>query len=518
VAGTERFDARDREDLARRGIPVAEAERQLDQLRDPPAPLRLERACTVGDGIERIAATEQQRLAGLADRCRAQGRWMRFVPASGAASRMFQDLVTALAALPARSSGDEWSAIPAACRRGVEEFVAGLPRFAFQPALAGVLERHGASLAELTARGSLRPVLAALLEPEGLGYASLPKALVAFHQADDGPRTAFDEQLVEALPLVTGDDRRARFHFTIAAGHETGFAAALDRIRPRLEAGGARLDVRFSHQAPSTDTLAGESDGRPARDAAGRLLFRPAGHGALLHNLQESGADCVFVKNIDNVAIDAAKPAGRWWARVLAGLAEELAGAIAIHRARLDDGADTAAVPDAIAFARQRFGVEPDPAVAGSERDRTIALLERPLRVCGMVPNTGEPGGGPFWVRDPGGTVSRQIVESAQVDPRLPQQRSVFAGGTHFNPVFLACVLRDPHGAPFDLARFVDPEAVILTRKAAHGRERIALERPGLWNGSMAKWLTVFVEVPGTVFTPVKTVLDLLRPEHQPPD
>jgi len=517
LAGTERFDTRDREDLAHRGIPVAEAERQLEQLRRPPAPLHLERACTVGDGIERISMAEQQRLAELADRCRVEGRWMRFIPASGAASRMFQDLVAALAALPVRSSGDEWSAIPAADRRGVEAFVAGLPRFAFQPALAGVLEQRGESLAELTARGSLRPILAALLEPEALGYATLPKALVAFHQADDGPRTAFDEQLVEALPLVTGDDHRARFHFTVAPEHEAGFATALDRIRPRLEAGGARLDVRFSHQAPATDTLAGESDGSPARDAAGRLLFRPSGHGALLHNLQESGADRVFVKNIDNVAIDAAKPSGRWWARVLAGLAEELAGAIATLRARLDDAADAAAVPDAIAFVRERFGIEPEVA-AGSERERAALLLERPLRVCGMVPNTGEPGGGPFWVRNSGGTISRQIVESAQVDAGSPQQRIVFLAGTHFNPVFLACVLRDSRGAPFDLAQFVDPDAAIITRKAAHGRERIALERPGLWNGSMAKWLTVFVEVPGSVFTPVKTVLDLLRPEHQPQD
>ena len=517
MAGTERLNARDRDDLARRGIPVAEAERQLEQLSRPPAPLHLDRACTVGDGIERIPMAEQQRLAEFADRCRVQGRWMRFVPASGAASRMFQDLVAALAALPPESSGDPWHAIPAAGRRRVEQFIAGLPRFAFEPALAAVLARHGMSLPELVTRGSLRPILAALLEPGGLAYASLPKALVAFHQADDGPRTAFDEQLVEALPLMTGDDHRARFHFTVAPEHEAGFAAALDRIRPRLEAGGARLDVRFSHQAPSTDTLAGESDGSPARDAGGRLLFRPAGHGALLHNLQESGGDRVFVKNIDNVAIDAAKPSGRWWARVLAGLAEELADAIAILRARLDDAADAAAVPDAIGFARARFGVEPDAAVGG-ERERAIALLERPLRVCGMVPNTGEPGGGPFWVRDSGGTVSRQIVESAQIDPRTPEQRTVFLAGTHFNPVFLACVLRDSRGAPFDLARFVDPDAVIITRKAAHGRERIALERPGLWNGSMAKWLTVFVEVPGTVFTPVKTVLDLLRPEHQPQD
>jgi hypothetical protein len=510
------FDERDRQDLAARGIPVAEAERQLGLLRHPPDPPHLERACTVGDGIERIAPAEQERLVALADRNRAAGRWTRFVPASGAATRMFQDLTLALALTPASSDeGGDFvtEPIPPATAHALEEFLAALPRFAFSPALEQILERRGTPLADLLADRSIRPILAALLEPEGLGYGGLPKALVPFHTTGWGPRTAFEEQLVEALPLVTGDDRRARFHFTVPAAYESRFTSDLAAIRAALGADAPELEVRFSHQAPSTDTLAAEPDGSPARDANGALLFRPAGHGALLPNLQQSGADRVFVKNIDNVAIDWAKPAGRWWAAVLAGRAEQLAVENAIHRERVEHG-DPGAVAGAVAYAREQFGIAPGPGT--DEHAGVIALLDRPLRVCGMVPNTGEPGGGPFWVRDRSGHTSLQIVESAQVDPRSAQQRTVFMSGTHFNPVFLACMLRDLRGAPYDLEQFVDPDAVIVTRKAALGRERTVIERPGLWNGSMAHWLTVFVEVPGEVFSPVKTVLDLLRPEHQP--
>lgn len=434
----------------------------------------LERACTIGDGILRIPRPEQERLVALSDDSRAAGRWMRFVPASGAASRMFQDLLLALALAPAdHEAGDEGSdfvagPLPPTAALALDAFLTGLPRFAFHDALEDVLQRRGTPLASLLERRAIRPILAALLEPEGLGYAGLPKGLIPFHRYPDGSRTAFEEQVIEG---ATGVDR-PRFHFTIPVGQESGFAAVLERIRARAGSSGAHLDVRFSHQEPATDTLAIEPDGSPARDDDGRLLFRPAGHGALLANLQQAGGERVFVKNIDNIAIQWANHAGLWWSRVLSGLADELA-----------------------------------------------ANADRPLRVCGMVPNTGEPGGGPFWVRDrAGGGSSLQIVESAQVDRDSPEQRAVFANGTHFNPVFMACVLRDPAGRPFELERFVDPEAVIVTRKAALGRERVVLERPGLWNGSMAGWQTVFVEVPGEVFTPVKTVLDLLRPEHQPRD
>jgi hypothetical protein len=271
--------------------------------------------------------------------------------------------------------------------------------------------------------------------------------------------------------------------------------------------------VSFSTQHPSSDTLAARPEGGPFRDADSRLVFRPSGHGALLRNLAESGADVAFLKNIDNVCVERLREPTRRWSRALVALAAELSARAHALLARLDDSADAQAPAAAAAYLGESLGVA---APARATRAELAELLDRPLRVCGMVANTGEPGGGPFWVRGDDGRVTRQIVELAQVDPRSPAQQEILARATHFNPVFLACALRDRHGRTHDLERFVDPQAAIVTRKSHGESELLALERPGLWNGAMAGWHTLFVEVPLAVFTPVKTVLDLLRPEHQP--
>jgi len=275
---------------------------------------------------------------------------------------------------------------------------------------------------------------------------------------------------------------------------------------------GGAWRVRLSEQHPATDTLAGDPAGGPFRDEQGRLLFRPAGHGALLRNLAESEGDIVFLKNIDNVAVSRLRPESERWSRALVGLAARLDAGVRKWCARLEENWDDSQITlDARAFARTALGLPADSDLRG---DELRGWLDRPIRVCGMVPNTGEPGGGPFWVRDAAG-LSPQIVESAQVNLGSPEQAAVFRAATHFNPVFLAACLRDYHGRLHDLARFVDESAVIVTRKSHGGRELLALERPGLWNGAMARWHTRFVEVPLTVFNPVKTVFDLLRPEHQ---
>jgi hypothetical protein len=269
--------------------------------------------------------------------------------------------------------------------------------------------------------------------------------------------------------------------------------------------------VGFSEQHPATDTIAADPAGGPFRGPAGELVFRPAGHGALLRNLGELGADLVFLKNIDNVAVARLREPTSRWSAALVALAAEYAARAGALAVRLHDAADAQAEEEARAFLRDALG-ETQPA---SSREELLGLLERPMRVCGMVRNTGEPGGGPFWVRGADGRVTRQVVESVQVDPASPEQLAILRSATHFNPVFLACSLRDRHGRPWDLDRFTDPDAVLVTRKSAFGRDLLALERPGLWNGAMARWNTIFVEVPLEVFNPVKTVLDLLRPEHQ---
>ncbi len=414
----------DRAAIAAHGLTVAKVERQLVLLRNPPPPQRLVRPATAGDGILRVPEDDHAALLALADEAARAGRLTKFVPASGAASRMFAFLAPGAPESPEK-----------------RRFSESADAFAF----AGDLDR----------------------------LASTPKGLLPFHRYPEGSRTAFEEHLFEAAGTVRDASGLCRVHFTVSPEHRALFEKKLSEARPRLEnLTGAHFDVSFSEQAPSTDTIAADPDGRPFRTAAGALLFRPGGHGALLENLGDvarAGGDVVLVKNIDNVVPDARRNPTLRWKRLLTGLLVRLE--------------------------------------RSSRRDR-------PIRVCGVVRNEGEPGGGPFWVDGPGGP-SLQIVESAQVDPKDSAQAALWNAATHFNPVDLVCSLRDAAGRPFDLPSFVDEKAVFIARKTHEGRPLKALERPGLWNGAMAHWETVFAEVPKETFAPVKTVLDLLRPEHR---
>jgi hypothetical protein len=510
--------SRDLAQLAARGIAPEEAMRQLEQLRQPPPAVELARPCTPGDGIERLDAADRARLAALHDAAASRGEACAFVPASGAASRMFRDLLAC--------RGDRrpltWAEVEpdaAAGRpeaRALLEFVAGLDRFAFHDALARTLEARGQRLEALRTAGPYRPLLEALLDRDGLDYASRPKGLIPFHRGAAGPRTAFEEHLAEASALYRDAEGRVRVCATVSTEHLGGFRDALERYRATAPEDASRLDVAFSVQDPATDTLAIDGTGEPFRGDDGGMVLRPAGHGALLGNLAGVPTPVAMIKNIDNVAAESYRGPTLEWTRAVVGrLCQLRASSHALVR-RLADPADAAAVADARRFARDLGLVATAEAAATLARDALSGLLDRPLRVCGMVPNTGEPGGGPFWVRGRGGAVTRQIVESAQVRAGDPDQAAIFRAATHFNPVFLACALDDARGRRFDLARFVDVDAVIVTRRSAGGRDLIALERPGLWNGGMADWITVFVEVPITVFNPVKTVNDLLRREHQP--
>jgi hypothetical protein len=505
--------------LAARGVAAEEARRQLALLAAPPPPIRLLRPATLGDGIEPVPGPRAEELGRRGQAAAAEGRCESFVPASGAASRMFKELAACLAsgrrleraeveAAAMRGAGDE---------RALLAFIAGLDRFAFRDELARELAAGGQDLDALARAGPWRPVLEALLSAAGLDYAGRPKGLLPFHRDPDGPRTAFEEHLVEAVDLVRDRSGDCRLHFTVSPEHLRRFESRLGAAAPALERRfGVHYEVGFSTQRAATDTVASLPGGGPFRDDAGRLVIRPAGHGALIENLAErgrAGTGVALVKNIDNVAHQRFRAATAQWGRALLGRLVEARDGIHDILRRIDAG-DPTATDAGLALARVLFGSAPPAGTAATDwlRER----FDRPLRVCGMVPNTGEPGGGPFWVAGPGGEPSLQIVESVQADLADSGQRAVFAAGTHFNPVLLACSLRDHLGRPFELGRFVDPSAIIVTRKSHQGRELLALERPGLWNGAMAHWNTVFVEVPLASFNPVKTVLDLLRPEHQP--
>ncbi len=503
------FTPADLAQLAARGVSAGEAARQLAVLAAPPVFADLDRPCTVGDGIVRLAPERFETLLATHAVASAAGRVTAFVPASGAASRMFKDLLAARA-LPGDLAPDSLPAGGAEAR-SLAAWIDGLPRFAFFDALAASLRARGLDAEALRAHGPWRPLLDVLLAAEGLDYAERPKAMLAFHRAAGTVRTAFDEHLFEAPGLTRDGAGTCRLHFTVSPEHRALFEARLAEPGAAIARSlGVRFDAGFSEQHPATDTIAADVNGGPFRGEDGTLLFRPAGHGALLVNLGEIGADLVFLKNIDNVAVDRLKPETSRWSRALVGFAAELAAEAQGLLDRLHDPCDARALRDAAAFVRESLG-DPD---APADREALAARLDRPVRVCGMVPNTGEPGGGPFWVRGADGRVTRQVVESAQVAPVAAQQ-ALLRSATHFNPVFLACALRGRGARPYDLARFVDERAAIVTRKSAGGRELLALERPGLWNGAMAGWNTVFVEVPLAVFNPVKTVMDLLRPEHQ---
>ena len=371
-----------------------------------------------------------------------------------------------------------------------------IERFAFWPELKAVLPEGADD----------RTVVSCIVK-QGLNYGQKPKGLVTFHAYPDGARKAVEEHLVEGAAYASTDGV-ARIHFTVSPEHRAGFESLLAEKVPLYEKRfGIRYEISFSVQKPSTDTIAVNPDNTPFRQEDGSLLFRPAGHGALIENLNEIDADIIFIKNIDNVTTDARRGDTIRYKKVLAGLLLELQEQAFAHLRALEAG--TADLAEVAAFVEQRLCVK---LPAACDAALLRAVLDRPIRVCGMVRNEGEPGGGPFWVANPDGTESLQIAESSQISPDdMPLMKSA----THFNPVDLVCGVRTSQGGKFDLRRYTDPSTGFISSKSSGGRELRAQELPGLWNGAMARWNTVFVDVPITTFSPVKVVQDLLRPQHQ---
>lgn len=483
------FTESDRAQMAGLGIDPDEALRQIELFRNPPPYANVLRPCRLGDGIRRLPREAEPWLLARFEEAARQGRVSKLVPASGAATRMFKEL---LADLNDGCPGDP----PAEVRT----FLDNLPRFAFYEDLAGVEDRGRCAILEH------------LLADNGMGYAELPKGLLKFHRYPEGSRTPLEEHLVEASEQTRDEDGVCRLHFTVSPQHQDRFTELVERVRPVYEERyGCRFEVTFSNQRPSTDTLAVDPENRPFRQDDGSLLFRPGGHGSLIDNLgalAHEGRDLVLLKNVDNVVPDSRKPLVSGWKKVLTGQLLALQDRVFRLLERLEAGDDV--LDEAVLFLERDLS---RPVYGEIGRQPLIEALDRPLRVCGVVRNQGEPGGGPFWVKDGAGHVSIQIVESPQIDPAVRDE--VLGQSTHFNPTDIVCALRDRRGQPYDLNRFVDPSAVFISTKSHEGRPLKALERPGLWNGAMAGWNTVFVEVPDETFAPVKTVLDLLRPEHQ---
>ncbi len=502
------FTPEDERQLAAHGIAPDEARRQLELLRHPPGHVRLVRPCTVGDGIVVLAEDRWPELLERHRAASARGRLTKFVPASGAASRMFRTLLVEYEAggPPSRRTLASRAATGDAVAADVLRFLEAIERFPFATS----------AMIEAARAGRDHEVLELLFDESGLGYASMPKGLILFHRYPGGARTAFDEHLAEAVEQIRDETGRCRLHFTVSPAHREEFERARSRAVARFGDRNA-FEISFSEQEPRTDTIAAGLDGRPFRDDAGRLVLRPGGHGALIHNLAALDADLVLIKNIDNVVPDHLRAPTHLWKKLLTGLHLEIEERLADHAdqlAAVDPPRD--AIASAREFVTRTFGLAV-PADTGTALDALRDRLARPLRVCGVVRNQGEPGGGPFWVQDRDGRISPQIVEASQIDPAAPDQQAIRAAATHFNPVDLVCGLRRPDGTRHDLLHWIDPDTAFVSRKSHLGRDLLALEWPGLWNGAMAGWNTVFVEVPQETFAPVKTVFDLLRPEHQPP-
>lgn len=464
------------------GLTPAALETQLKNFREGFPFLPVTRAASCGDGIRVLDAAGIEQAEARYDRAKESLRVVKFVPASGAATRMFKDLFEFV------REGRRTAV--------VGELLANRRRFAFWPELRTIV---GDDADELR---TVENIVA-----EGLRYGETPKGLVSFHRYGDEVRKAVEEHLVEGAQYAAAGGE-VKIHFTVSPEHLTRFEALLAEKIPGYESRfGVKYRISFSVQDPSTDTLAVNPDCTPFRRADGRLLFRPAGHGALIGNLGKIDADIVFVKNIDNVTTDARRGDTVLYKKALAGVLLALQERIFEYLMALE-------VP----------GAELEPIAAFIENELCVKLpkdygtpllrrvLNRPIRVCGMVRNEGEPGGGPFWVTGADGLETLQIAESNQI---APEKRKLMRSATHFNPVDLVCSFRTSKGGRFDLREFVDPATGFISRKSDGGRELLAQELPGLWNGAMARWNTVFVEVPITTFSPVKVVTDLLRPEHQ---
>lgn len=504
----------DLKQLDAKGVSKQKVLEQIETFKEGIPFVNLEKAAVVGDGISKFTPSEEENLINKFDADKNDLVLLKFVPASGAASRMFKALFNFLDAYdPTKESLEDY--FNRTGDKEIERFSEGLGDFPFYKQ---VEERIAGTF---TSRGEqLHRFIKELLSEEALNYGFYPKGLLPFHNYGDHTATPFEEHLKEAANYASDGDR-AKLHFTISEQHGEMFNNEFDAIKARVAASTkTTFTVGYSYQKPSTDTVAVDMENNPFRNQDGSLLFRPGGHGALIENLNEQDADVIFIKNIDNVVVPAQADAVTKSKKLLAGVLLRLQEK-AFKYANILDAGDVGGghLGEIKAFLENElnntFSSGFEHATAEEKHHMLKDKLNRPIRICGMVKNEGEPGGGPFWIKDREGNISLQIIESAQIDTSNENQISILKNSTHFNPVDLVCGVRNHKGAKYDLLKFVDHKQGFITEKTQEGRKLKALELPGLWNGGMAFWNTIFVEVATETFNPVKTVNDLLKPSHQ---
>ncbi|MBW7847780.1 MAG: DUF4301 family protein [Bacteroidales bacterium] len=514
------FTASDIRQIQEKGIGIEEINKQLAAFRTGFPPLKLAAAATVGDGILKLKEEEVDRLVNSYNELKNNYYVLKFVPASGAASRMFKHLFEFVQSF--KGSEQEIAALESdQDPNSVGYLIQNIEKLAFYQDLCDTATKNGENLDQLLQNKDYEKVIRLILFDEGLGYGNLPKALLRFHRYSNEYRFAIEEHLVEAAQYATDERKVAKVHFTISPEHREKFMAVLDEVQPKFEKRfGVSYEIGFSEQKPSTDTIAVDMENEPFRNDDGSLLFRPSGHGALIQNLNDLKQDIIFVKNIDNIVPDSLRGETIRYKMAIGGLLIELLEKTYSYLDLLDEGfLEPHELDEISSFARHQLMINIPESFEGlSEIEKIDFLfqkLNRPIRICGMVKNEGEPGGGPFWAYGSDGDISLQIVESSQMNLADPLQKTIVSNASHFNPVDLVCAVYDFKGKKFELPEYVDPLTGFISKKSKDGRDLKALEVPGLWNGAMADWTTIFVETPLITFNPVKTVNDLLRPQHQ---
>jgi hypothetical protein len=476
--------------LSKRGITPAEVNQQVDFFKSGFPWMNLEKSASIGNGIFQFSQEQLQEFIARFDQQKSALSILKMVPASGAATRMFKSLFEFL------STGQE--------NKECAKFFDELDHFAFYPELKELIEANDDSA----------EILNKLLGSAGMNYGQKPKGLLSFHSYSDGARTPLEEHIVEAAAYAS-NGQKARLHFTVSPEHRMGFEDFVKQLVQKWETKtGIQFEITFSEQKPATDTIAVNPDNTLFRESDGSLLFRPAGHGALLENLNDLKADVIFIKNIDNVVPDGLKQPTIEYKKALGGLLLWILEGIEHLDKQLQENPSETTIKEALKEMATYLGFVPASNFAALSQTEKVAkireVLARPTRVCGVVKNTGEPGGGPFWCQDAKGNFTLQLVESAQIDMKNEDQKAKFHQASHFNPVDLVCATRG-----LNLLNYRDMNTGFITDKTKDGKELKAMELPGLWNGAMSDWNTLFVEVPLETFNPVKTVTDLVRPAHQ---
>lgn len=514
------FTQKDILQFKEKGIDVATIETQIENFKNGFPFVHLVAPATIGNGINVFTKEEVDELQTFFDNALTENDIAKFVPASGAATRMFRHLFAFRQGYK-KTPEDFEKYLGDNSFNSVYNFINNIEKLAFYDELKEVMARDGFDIQECIKKKDFNTIIDYILLDKGLGYGSLPKGLIKFHKYPDGARKSIEEHLVETAYYCRDNSGKVSIHFTVSPEHLEKFRKEIKKVKPVYEKMlNVEFDIHFSLQKPSTDTIAVDMENEPFREENNSIFFRPGGHGALIENLNDIDHEIVFIKNIDNIVPDKYREETYRYKKVIGGYLLRIREQVYEYLRKLErDDVNVTILEETADFAINELNLDLfsdfNHATLQEKRSFLFAKLNRPIRICGMVKNEGEPGGGPFWIKDQDGEISLQIVEKSQINMEDPGQKIILNKSTHFNPVDLVCSIRDHHGKPFELSKFIDHSTGFISIKSKDGRNLKAQELPGLWNGAMANWTTLFVETPIITFNPVKTINDLLRPKHQ---